>query len=181
MLVQCATCNVEFNKNLSEIKKTKNNFCSRACSATFNNAGKRRHPPRTCQTCSCSYVRTKTHRSFKYCVECVTHIHSTNDIKNMTKKEYQERESVKGKHPSWLNAHIRNFNRSWNSDLRSKPCQKCGYSTHVELAHIKAIHEFSEDSLLSEINNPSNILVLCPNHHWEFDNGILLLQDIPSL
>ena len=51
-----------------------------------------------------------------------------------------------------------------------KECQKCGYDKHVEVAHIKAISIFDENTLISVINHPSNLLVLCPNCHWEFDH-----------
>lgn len=49
-------------------------------------------------------------------------------------------------------------------------CQFCGYNKHVEVCHIKPIHTFSEDTLISVVNDPSNILVLCRNCHWEFDH-----------
>ena len=50
-------------------------------------------------------------------------------------------------------------------------CAKCGYDKHVELCHIKDIANFDDDSLLSEVNSRNNIIQLCPNCHWEFDNG----------
>jgi hypothetical protein len=180
MNINCTNCNITFDKKPSEMKKTKNHFCTRNCAASFNNRGKRRHPPRTCKKCNLTYVTSKTHRSLSICIDCTSQINTTEQIKKMSKKDYRERESVKNRHPSWLNSHIRNFNRSWNSELRKLPCQKCGYNTHVELAHIKGIKDFNDDSTIEEINSPDNILVLCPNHHWEFDNGILKIQDIPS-
>jgi hypothetical protein len=39
-IVNCLTCNIQFEKKLCEIKKTKNNFCSRSCAATYNNKHK---------------------------------------------------------------------------------------------------------------------------------------------
>ena len=39
-IVNCKVCNKEFNKRLSQIKRTKNNFCSQSCSATYNNKHK---------------------------------------------------------------------------------------------------------------------------------------------
>ena len=54
-------------------------------------------------------------------------------------------------------------------------CEICGYTNHVEVAHIKAVSEFSNDISISEINALSNLVGLCPNHHWEYDNGILTL------
>lgn len=49
-------------------------------------------------------------------------------------------------------------------------CSKCGYDKHFEVCHIKPISSFSDDTLLSQINDISNIIALCPNCHWEFDN-----------
>lgn len=51
-----------------------------------------------------------------------------------------------------------------------KNCQHCGYSKHVEVCHIKPIHAFPEDTLISIVNAPNNILILCRNCHWEFDH-----------
>ena len=38
--VLCANCGKEFGKTLSEIKKSKNHFCSQSCAAIYNNAHK---------------------------------------------------------------------------------------------------------------------------------------------
>ena len=54
-------------------------------------------------------------------------------------------------------------------------CSICGYSNHVEVAHIKPVNEFDDSATVREINSLSNLIGLCPNHHWEFDNGILKL------
>lgn len=78
--------------------------------------------------------------------------------------------SVKDKHPSWINSHVRQFARYWLNHLRLEPCRHCGYDKHVELAHIKPISEYSIDATLGEINSEENIIPLCPNCHWEFDN-----------
>jgi len=37
---ECATCGKKFYKSPSDQKKTKNNFCSRSCAATYNNTHK---------------------------------------------------------------------------------------------------------------------------------------------
>ena len=51
----------------------------------------------------------------------------------------------------------------------------CGYDKHVEVCHIKPISSFSLDTLISMINVESNLRLLCPNHHWEYDHGLLEL------
>lgn len=45
----------------------------------------------------------------------------------------------------------------------------------MEIAHIKAVSEFEESSTIAEINSIDNLIALCPNHHWEYDNGIIKL------
>jgi len=49
-------------------------------------------------------------------------------------------------------------------------CFICGYENHVEIAHIKSVSQFPNETLISKINECSNLVALCPNHHWEFDN-----------
>ena len=56
---------------------------------------------------------------------------------------------------------------------RFKSCQNCGYNKHVEICHVKAIKDFSLETLISEVNDLNNLVGLCPNCHWKFDNGIL--------
>jgi 5-methylcytosine-specific restriction endonuclease McrA len=56
-------------------------------------------------------------------------------------------------------------------------CERCGYDKHVEICHIKAIKQFSEESTIKEINDRSNIIGLCPNCHWEFDHGLLKIKN----
>ena len=52
-------------------------------------------------------------------------------------------------------------------------CAVCGYDKHIEIAHIKAVSDFDDNTIIAEINNINNLIGLCPNHHWEYDNGIL--------
>lgn len=57
----------------------------------------------------------------------------------------------------------------------SPKCAICGYHHHVEVAHIKAVSQFEDSATIREINSIDNLIGLCPNHHWEYDNGILEL------
>jgi len=49
-------------------------------------------------------------------------------------------------------------------------CAVCGYTKHVEICHRKAISDFPETAVMSEVNAVENLIALCPTHHWEFDN-----------
>ena len=53
---------------------------------------------------------------------------------------------------------------------RPLACGMCGYSNHVQVCHVKPVHEFEDDVPLSEINALHNLMLLCPNCHWEFDH-----------
>ncbi len=64
---------------------------------------------------------------------------------------------------------------------KPKECAICSYNKHIEIAHIKGVSEFSDDSLVSEINDINNLVALCPNHHWEFDNNKLSEEDKKKL
>ncbi len=71
MKIECYTCGVEFDKRVSEIKRSKTgrHFCSRTCSAKTNNKGVVRNKPVefVCRTCGTSYTRKKEHRSKVFC------------------------------------------------------------------------------------------------------------------
>lgn len=154
----CLNCN----------KETKNpKYCCRSCSATIT--GKlfpKRKSKKKCIKCD-SFVK---HYQTKYCNEHIKTYSKSNDPKNTTIGEYKNRISVKNKHPSWINSHIRGFARTWLKHLTKLPCAKCGYDKHVELAHIKSVSSYSDNTLLSIVNSEDNVIQLCPNCHWEFDN-----------
>lgn len=53
-----------------------------------------------------------------------------------------------------------------------KSCLCCGYSRHVEICHIRAISDFPVDTKILVVNSLYNLMYLCPNCHWEFDNMV---------
>lgn len=125
--------------------------------------------------CVCGGTKRKESAQCKVCANK----EKVSNGQSMTAYEFRNKKSVANAHPSWRNVHIRNQCRSWNRDLAELPCQKCGYSLHVEFCHIKPVSSFPDTATMGEINHPENILVMCSNHHWELDNGHLLLADIP--
>lgn len=148
-------------------KETNNpKFCSKSCSAIYTNkAHPKRKTKKTCIVCGAPVLSYRHNR-------CETHWkeYKESKHKNKTIGEYRRYKSVQGKHPSWLHAHVRGFARSWLRHLTIQPCLHCGYDKHVELAHIKDVASFSDDVLLSVVNSEENVIPLCPNCHWEFDN-----------
>jgi hypothetical protein len=175
----CLVCQTDFYRPIKQLETSGNAFCSSSCAAKWNNRGRQRNParPRTCSKCSKTFYRKGDERSF-LCEDC--RFDGKKGIKNRTLKECMDELSVKGKHPSWKTVYVRLHNNATNANLKKLPCQFCGYSIHIELAHIKPVRSFPDDATLEEINASDNILVLCSNHHWEFDNGILPLEKIPA-
>lgn len=165
-MINCIRC-----QNPYEPIRANQKYCSTSCRNVASVSRWRQQNMKKCSDCESLILPESTK-----CRECQTH---STQKKQMTLLECKQALSIKGKHPSWASANVRLFNRSWNKNLLNCPCQVCGYDKHIELAHIKPIHKFADSDLVSVINHPDNILVLCRNHHWEFDSGLLLLCNIP--
>lgn len=183
--VSCSRCDVVFTKVKSQIEKSKSgrHFCSRICSASFNNKGVARNKPvlRNCNLCLGNFENINGHRSRSRCPDCVNGFPTffemrRNNLENLTIGEVKNKFRSKEKHPSWKNHYARCLNRSWNKELIRKPCYVCNYELHVELCHIKAISDFDDSATIGEVNDKSNIVQLCRNCHWEYDNGLLKLS-----
>jgi 5-methylcytosine-specific restriction endonuclease McrA len=71
---------------------------------------------------------------------------------------------------------------SYINSGRPLKCAVCDYDIHVQIAHIKPVSKFKSSAFISDINAQSNLIALCPNHHWEYDHKILnidhLVKDI---
>lgn len=135
-------------------------YCDASCSAKANN-GKRPARHRFCKGCNCDL--DPFHKVFKnWCFECQRkRILLTGQ---MTKKQCRI---------GTISYHAR---RIINGEITL--CQSCGYDKFVEIAHIKPVSSFSADSLVKVINDRNNLVALCPNCHWEFDHGRLILPSI---
>lgn len=139
-------------------------FCDSSCSASFNNRIFIKNPKkiRCCQDCGKPTVGRRL-----TCDDCYGKVV---DWSKITKKE------MKDKYEYQKHSRIRSAARSVffkeNSDVK---CARCGYRKHVEVCHKKSINSFSDDVPISVINSLENLMGLCPNCHWEFDNGLLIL------
>ena len=147
-----------------------------------------------CNSCNSSY-ETKDHSSKYCCRDCFYSSQSTKE-KNLCKNcksnhsRYSDfcsnlcrlEETMKSKTLGECSSYeqqnkyraIRGYAHSYFKAL-GKPtsCKVCGYNLHVELCHIKPVSQFVESDTVWDCNKPENIVFLCRNCHWEFDNGIL--------
>lgn len=157
---------------LSCKKETTNpKFCSRSCSATYTN---KKYPKRkTKKVCTICKKPVKSYRHNLCDLHHSEYIQNRFDyIKELPLKDFWGKKSLENLHKSSKSAHIRLLARSNFKHLKEKPCHICGYDKHVELCYIKPISKFDDNSKIGEVNCEENLIQLCPNCHWEFDNGL---------
>lgn len=77
----------------------------------------------------------------------------------------------------WHNRVRDHAKRIMREELKGAVCLRCGYSNHVEICHLRPIKDFDPDDLLIKVNDRSNLVLLCPNCHWELDNHFIEFKD----
>jgi 5-methylcytosine-specific restriction endonuclease McrA len=177
----CDYCGKSFYRKPCNIKNAKHHFCNHECRSLFILKGTPRLIKSTCSTCGTDIQKRSCATKFK----TTEHFFCSRDCKNKFSFENGQRGISKiADRPLSFYALRKDANRfaaiTSNARMitrdRRKICTNCGYSKHVETCHIKAISSFPLDTLVGTINAPENLVLLCPNCHWEFDHGILLLM-----
>ncbi len=132
-------------------------FCSQTC--VYESRRKKNY---------CKYCKTEIPVRKRCCTSC------NPQLVDWTKVTYAE---AKGMRKYQKNSRIRDLARIvYNKSDRPKKCFVCEYDKHIEICHIKAISSHADSDTISKINSLNNLVALCPNHHWEFDNGHLSLD-----
>lgn len=156
--MKCIKCQTE----------TKNQkFCSRKCSTSWNNKlnPRRKLKPTNCYKCGILIKRTNYSDRRKVCSDC-----NRNSV-DWSKVTYK---TMRCQRAYQKNSRIRELaRRLYSQSGKPKFCSVCGYDKHIEICHKNPISSHKPDSLISTINHIDNLIALCPNHHWEFDNGQL--------
>lgn len=158
----CTNCNTPIYILKSQLAEK--NFCNQSCSAKYNNKTRIKSiksqikNSKKCNVNGCENI-THNNRSLL----CEYHYELKYGLK--TKGELICTSSKASAY-----SHIRSKARTKHKNLLSLGCARCGYDKHVELCHIKGISEFDDTVCESVINDIYNVIQLCPNCHWEFDN-----------
>lgn len=174
-------------KVLTDTRKQK--FCNRSCAAKYNN---RRFPKRSCATsptglcATCTTVihykkgKDGTYSVRRYCEPCskiaryaarnfsteALHQRTKGDL-FATRKNWQSARSTIVRHAALM----------FRSSGKPNVCVICGYAKHIDICHINDVASFPDSATIGEINASSNLVALCPNHHWEYDNGLIILVE----
>lgn len=152
-------------------KTSNTRFCSQSCAAKETNKVPKRKKTKECMNPGCSslILASRSYCSLQCRVDGPSptavdwNLVSLGDVRN--KAKYQ------------ANAQVRNISRrAYKAAGKPMYCLKCRYSLHVDICHVKAVSSFSDDTPISTINHPDNLVALCKNHHWEFDHGYLALS-----
>lgn len=159
--VQCLKCDRTFLKKFSEIVKSPSRFCSRSCAASYNNSiSAKKSLSGECKQCGVTLSRR-----YIYCAEC----RQLREFQNKSIADVICKSNKASKY-----CRIREHARRLYQHITG--CEVCGYDKHVEICHIKPLSSFELTVLVFEANKRANIAVLCPNCHWELDNGLLKLK-----
>lgn len=166
------------NQKVSDVKRKK--FCNKRCAAKFNSKFIKRAEKRfNCVICG-EFLERKRSPSGglsrpMYCKSCLVIVRNGKSIIYKTKGD------VFGGRLNWQSARScirRHAQLVYEKSGKPRCCYVCGYENHFEVCHKKSVSSFPENVLILEINSIENLVALCPNHHWEVDNGILVLEDI---
>ncbi len=166
IVFSCQNCNKQCSQTQGEYQDSKNHFCSKSCSATFNNLySPKRKRTKKCKICENLILKTRTYCSA--CIESGKHLPGDKIDETRTIEYFQKKRKDSGRY-SQLREHARKI-------MKNEPqiCEICGYNIHVEVCHIKRIRDFPKTATLAEVNSRDNLRLLCRNHHWEFDHGLL--------
>ena len=158
----------------SLLRKT---FCDSSCAASFNNRGVcrrvSRRTKRKCEQCMKVFVPARGGKGQKqrFCSRPCADLRKHVDWERLSKGELFAR------YKTWQTARsvIQSLARAKvlsRADFLC--CVSCGYTKHVEVAHRRAVSAFPDTALLAEINALTNLVPLCPTHHWEQEHGHLL-------
>ena len=152
-------CNKEFAKSYHNSR-----YCCRTCSNIAT-------PRRAKKINACKYcgddVEYYTHHFCRGCKDLGRHLMRSTGGKLLTEvtiKEYCPRKGANAYDNIRANA------RTSVQDELKNGCEECGWSHHVEVCHIKAISDYPDDTIVSAVNDRSNLKLLCPNCHWVFDH-----------
>jgi hypothetical protein len=150
-------------------------FCSKSCASSYNNSlvnGRKCGRSKKDKFCKCGVILKNYKR--KKCDDCLNLI-KINDGSLVSLQDVTKAMVLVDNTQKY--SRIRGLARTFaKKSGKLNSCHVCGYDKHVECAHIIPINSFNNGDKITKINNLNNLVGLCPNHHWEFDNGILKIN-----
>lgn len=156
---QCKFC----EKVLSYVAKN-HTFCNSSCSAKYYN----KRSPKRKRIKKCKSCNTPILKNYTYCGFCIQQGRHLSGGKPLSLKTLGE--VVYSNDANRYN--VIRYHSHYILKERKNICESCGYSKHVQVCHIKPIQSFDLSTLIKDINAKENLILLCPNCHWEYDHQI---------
>lgn len=176
--VVCSECGKKKNIRVSEYNKSDSKvfFCDSSCAAKYNN---RKYPKRhtlhkeECPICG----GFKNLRSY-LCRAC-----SIKAKQNVQDKELGFYIGYGEERLKYITSKCQSIRKDAKRVLtedkeREKVCAYCKnheFDDILEVHHLKPISSFDEHTKIKEINDKSNLVWLCPNHHAMLEKGLISL------
>jgi hypothetical protein len=171
----CECCKAEFIPiGYSKKNAHKQRFCSRSCSneivvrITKTDLGY--------SNTICIYCGKKAASKRKFCPTCISEgrhtfhrKHGGKLLHEITIKQYSITMRGGANKFDSVRGHAR---KMYLKSDKPKVCVKCGYDKHFEVCHIHPISQFPDTATIADVNDLNNIVALCPNCHWEYDNKL---------
>lgn len=170
----CLNCGeiIEIVNKQQPAEARRKKFCSHSCAATYNNKLRYENViPKSKKSKTCPICGEAKFPDSNICALCYSALVIEKMLNSSIDKYF-----LKG------NARIKyGAIRKWARKLAKiygfkEECYICGYNKHTHVCHIKPVSSFMPNALMREVNHPNNLVLLCPNHHWELDNGLLKIQ-----
>jgi hypothetical protein len=187
----CKECGkrIEVRENERPSFAKKRTFCNHSCAAKYN-LRNREYKPRVteCERCGKNVTLKKgAVYKRKYCDTCLPVVvgeKTSNrfpnarvrkrDIPNLTKDELLKLAGNPYKFKLYVTWHAKKvYSKAYPNRSR---CLLCEFE-HMQVCHIKDVANFDGNILIRVINSLSNLIGLCPNHHWALDNHKLRVDE----
>jgi len=173
----CVLCGRKITPNLgqklSEAKQKK--FCNHVCAAKYNNSfrnGVKYRGRANSKAIICPECGGKKSTRSNMCKNCAIRDRLFGNLYKTTKgKLFGQRGYFRAR--ALIQTHSL---KMWRILDGGAECKICGYSKHIHVCHKKSVSSFSDESTILEINDIDNLIALCPNHHYEYDNGLLEIK-----
>ena len=164
-------------------------FCNRSCAGFYNSNKEGGSPKNTakpispCEGCGEPIYLKKGKRGYlrrRFCETCTAlRLEIPTKTKGRLFVESKEKGPLLSKGWQCARSQIaRNARRVFAETGRPLRCEHpgCTYDHYAEVCHRKPVSDFPDSATVKEINDPENLMALCPNHHWDLDHGITIQQ-----
>ena len=159
----CKTCGDSFLKKQSQIKKTKNNFCSRSCAARFNGLNLARNVKGVNGS-------VKIKKVDKFCLNCGKKIKKYTYCNNTCSAEYKKKQIfIKIENCEFSFKNIEKWIKLYLIHKYGEKCMECGWNKKHTITGKVPIQMNHKDGN-SENNSLDNLELLCPNCHSLTEN-----------